>query len=692
MTSRRSCVERSSTRSEGSPARSDRTAGSRSTTPPSSTSSDWPVAMPVPRSTCSRARSRWRRRRTSGTSEGRVSPRLEDVEAAAQQRVLAYDRAGDGHYDTVSAFIKSLRGNDPDGALYWLASMIAAGEDPRFIARRLIIAASEDVGNADPRALQVAVAAAQALDHVGLAGGAVRPRPGDDLHRDRAEVEPFRRRPTSPPPRMSSRRARCRSRSTCATPPHRLMKQHGIGVGYRFPHDFEGADVEQQYLPDELLERRYYLPTDQGYEGTIANRMAARAETRAAGKPRKDAEPQADDVRQGRPHAHPRDESQEAGETAEGRRQGLTGRGELTASGPVLVLALALPVALAVVLPLAAALVRPWLLIRGDGRWWRRRRARDRACRRVSRDGARVRARARPRVDGDVAGTKGRVRAATRPPAERSRAAAAAATTPTADRDDPARSSGRSAADSVARRGGEFGTGTGSGITAVTPSGSTVDSADCIASSAAERSGEGGAIRVPSRRVSVRGTPDDVPRRVGDVRRSLDRPGRRPRPARRAWSRGTPAGRPTARTAGRRRPTRPWPGSPARRACAQARDSGGYRRPRRRSARRASRPARRRCRSRAAAPGRPSASMTLPGFTSRWTIPAAWVAVSAAAMSAAIARALGSDTAPSIRSVHERLAIDAVHDDGRRPIVVDDVDDRNDVRVVDACHRSCLST
>ncbi|HEX6782474.1 MAG TPA: replication-associated recombination protein A, partial [Solirubrobacterales bacterium] len=86
-------------------------------------------------------------------AQGRVTPRLEDVEAAAQQRVLAYDRAGDGHYDTVSAFIKSLRGNDPDGALYWLAAMVAAGEDPRFIARRLIISASEDVGNVDPRAL-----------------------------------------------------------------------------------------------------------------------------------------------------------------------------------------------------------------------------------------------------------------------------------------------------------------------------------------------------------------------------------------------------------------------------------------------------------------------------------------------------------------------------------------------------------
>ena len=126
-------------------------------------------------------------------ADGHVSPRLEDVEAAAQQRVLAYDRAGDGHYDTVSAFIKSLRGNDPDAALYWLAAMIAAGEDPKFIARRLIISASEDVGNADPRALSVAVAAGQALDWIGLPGGAVRAGPGDDLHRDGAEVEPVGR-------------------------------------------------------------------------------------------------------------------------------------------------------------------------------------------------------------------------------------------------------------------------------------------------------------------------------------------------------------------------------------------------------------------------------------------------------------------------------------------------------------------
>ena len=143
-----------------------------------------------------------------------VSPTLEDIETAAQQRVLAYDRAGDGHYGTVSAFIKSMRGNDPDAALYWLATMVAAGEDPKFIARRIIIAASEDVGNADPRALQVAVAAAQALDWVGLPGGPVRPRAGDGLRGHRAQVEPLRARRTGRRWRMSTSTAPSRSPST----------------------------------------------------------------------------------------------------------------------------------------------------------------------------------------------------------------------------------------------------------------------------------------------------------------------------------------------------------------------------------------------------------------------------------------------------------------------------------------------
>ena len=218
-------------------------------------------------------------------AEGRVAPTLDHVESAAQQRVLAYDRAGDGHYDTVSAFIKSLRGNDPDAALYWLASMVAAGEDPRFIARRLIISASEDVGNADPRALQVAVAAAQALDHVGL------PEAQYALAQATTYIA------TAPKSNRSgvaywAAAADVTSRGSLPVPlhlrgaPNPRMRQHGIGVGYRFPHDYEGADIEQQYLPDELhgAGRSYYRPIDQGYETTIANRISAREEARAASR------------------------------------------------------------------------------------------------------------------------------------------------------------------------------------------------------------------------------------------------------------------------------------------------------------------------------------------------------------------------------------------------------------------------
>ena len=223
-------------------------------------------------------------------AEGRVEPRLADVETAAQQRVLAYDRAGDGHYDTVSAFIKSIRGNDPDAALYWLASMVAAGEDPRFIARRLIISASEDVGNADPRGLQVAVAAAAALDHVGL--------PEAQYTLAQATVHL-----ASSPKSDSIGRAYGAAMAdvlkhgSLPVPNHlktagdRRLKHHGIGVGYRFPHEFEGDDIDQQYLPDELLGRRYYAPGDQGYEVTIGARMLAREEARKE-RPRRKQRPE----------------------------------------------------------------------------------------------------------------------------------------------------------------------------------------------------------------------------------------------------------------------------------------------------------------------------------------------------------------------------------------------------------------
>jgi putative ATPase len=215
----------------------------------------------------------------SRDAAGHVAPRLADIETAAQQRALAYDRAGDGHYDTISAFIKSIRGNDPDAALYWLASMVAAGEDPRFIARRLIISASEDVGLADPRALEIAVAAARALDWVGLPEAqynlaeataylAAAPKSNRAGRAYWAAMADVLDRGSLPVPKHLRNAA------------HPAMRQFGIGLGYRYPHDFEGADVDQQYLPDELRDRVYYRPSDQGIETRIGERLARLREAR----------------------------------------------------------------------------------------------------------------------------------------------------------------------------------------------------------------------------------------------------------------------------------------------------------------------------------------------------------------------------------------------------------------------------
>ncbi|MEX0709689.1 MAG: replication-associated recombination protein A [Chloroflexota bacterium] len=197
----------------------------------------------------------------------------EAIAEAAQQRLLAYDRVGDQHYEAASAFIKSMRGNDPDAALYWCASMVAAGEDPTFIARRIVIAASEDVGNADPRALQVAVAAMQAVEMIGLpeaqyalaqaaayvASAPKSNRAGSAYFAALAEVEERGRLPVPLHLRPSSHR--------------RLAREHGYGKGYLYPHDFDDADVDQQYLPDALAGRVFYEPSDQGLEIKIGERL-----------------------------------------------------------------------------------------------------------------------------------------------------------------------------------------------------------------------------------------------------------------------------------------------------------------------------------------------------------------------------------------------------------------------------------
>jgi len=197
----------------------------------------------------------------------------EAVSEAAQQRLLAYDRVGDQHYEAASAFIKSMRGNDPDAALYWLASMIAAGEDPTFVARRIVIAASEEVGNADPRALSVAVAAMHATEMIGLpeaqyalaqaasyvASAPKSNRAGAAYFAALAEVEENGRLPVPLHLRPSAHR--------------RLAREHGYGKGYLYPHDFDDADVEQQYLPDALVGRVFYEPTEEGLELKIGERL-----------------------------------------------------------------------------------------------------------------------------------------------------------------------------------------------------------------------------------------------------------------------------------------------------------------------------------------------------------------------------------------------------------------------------------
>jgi putative ATPase len=193
----------------------------------------------------------------------------EAAQDSIQRKALDYDASGDAHYDVASAFIKSMRGSDPDAAIYWLARMLEAGEDPRFIARRVVICAAEDVGNADPQALVVAVAALYAAEFVGL--------PECQLPLAQA-VTYIAAAPKSNAATLAISRARedVRSGRTLPVPDHlrdshyRGAEQLGRGQGYQYSHDCEGGWVDQVYLPEE---RRYYEPTDRGYEKTIRERL-----------------------------------------------------------------------------------------------------------------------------------------------------------------------------------------------------------------------------------------------------------------------------------------------------------------------------------------------------------------------------------------------------------------------------------
>ncbi len=190
---------------------------------------------------------------------------------AVQRRVLRYDRAGDEHYDVLSAYIKSLRGSDPDAAVYWMARMLEAGEDPRAVARRLVVAASEDVGNADPRALLVAVAAAQAVEFVGL--------PEAQIPLAQATIY-VAAAPKSNACYLALERARedVRELDNPAVPPHlrdasyRGAERLGHGRGYRYPHEYPGHHVAQVYLPPGLR-TPYYVPTEQGEEARLGRRL-----------------------------------------------------------------------------------------------------------------------------------------------------------------------------------------------------------------------------------------------------------------------------------------------------------------------------------------------------------------------------------------------------------------------------------
>ncbi len=198
---------------------------------------------------------------------------LETVQGALQKRALLYDKGAEEHYNVISAFIKSLRGSDPDGALYWLARMIEAGEDPLFIARRMVIFASEDVGNADPRALQMALAVQQAVHFVGLPEARINLAQG---------VTYLATAPKSNASYVGIEQALAEVRKSGALPvplhirnaPTRLMKELGYHKGYKYAHDYADGVAPQEQLPEALAGRRFYRPTGRGYEKLISERMA----------------------------------------------------------------------------------------------------------------------------------------------------------------------------------------------------------------------------------------------------------------------------------------------------------------------------------------------------------------------------------------------------------------------------------
>lgn len=198
---------------------------------------------------------------------------VDTAREALQKKALLYDKGGEEHYNVISAFIKSMRGSDPDAALYWLARMLEAGEDPLFLLRRMVILASEDIGNADPRALQMAVTALQAFQLVGMPEGriilgqavtylATAPKSNASYVGIDAALAEVRKSGALPVP------LHIRNATT------RLMKELGYHSGYRYAHDFKEGYTTQEHLPDQLKGRKFYEPTARGYEKNIRERMS----------------------------------------------------------------------------------------------------------------------------------------------------------------------------------------------------------------------------------------------------------------------------------------------------------------------------------------------------------------------------------------------------------------------------------
>jgi putative ATPase len=210
---------------------------------------------------------------TERSSDGKIHITIDVASECIQKRVVSYDKNGDNHYDTISAFIKSMRGSDPDAAVYYLARMLYAGEDIKFIARRIMILASEDIGNADPMALVVATSAAQAVERVGMPEAqiilsqavtymACAPKSNASCEAVFAAMNVVKNTKTPPVP------------AHLQDAHYKSAEKLGHGLGYKYAHDYPNHYVEQQYLPDGLTEERFYHPTEIGYEKTIREYFA----------------------------------------------------------------------------------------------------------------------------------------------------------------------------------------------------------------------------------------------------------------------------------------------------------------------------------------------------------------------------------------------------------------------------------